>query len=193
MSFEDSAASRTSFEARYRAAQDPWNFATSPYERGRYSEILQGLSRARYRSAFEPGCSVGELTVQLASRCDRVFATDIAPTAVERARRRCAQWSNVSIACADLSDGIPAGPFDLIIFSEIGYYFGRDELAEIARHLCRTIEVEGEFVAVHWLGHSQDHALHGDVVHQVLEQSLDLERMDGRRTSGFRIDTWIRR
>jgi SAM-dependent methyltransferase len=193
MSTEESAASRASFEFRYRTAQDPWDFATSPYERGRYGEILRGLSKARYRSAFEPGCSVGELTDQLASRCDRVFATDIAPTAVARARRRCARRSNVSIACADLSVGIPAGPFDLIIFSEIGYYFGREELAALARRLCRTIEVGGEFVAVHWLGHSEDHALHGDVVHETLERSLDLERMEGCRAPGFRIDRWIRR
>jgi trans-aconitate methyltransferase len=189
---EESGASRASFELRYQTARDPWNFATSPYERGRYGEILRGLSKARYRSAFEPGCSVGELTVQLASRCDRIFATDVAPTAVGRARRRCARCSNVAIACADLVDGIPAGPFDLIIFSEIGYYFEREELAGIARRLCPTIEPGGEFVAVHWLGHSKDHALHGDAVHRVLERSLDLERIDGHRMPGFRIDRWIR-
>jgi protein-L-isoaspartate O-methyltransferase len=193
MSSEEAAASRASFETRYRTERDPWNFATSPYERGRYREILRVLSRARYRYAFEPGCSVGELTVQLASRCDRVLATDVAPTAADRARRRCARWPNVSVACADLSGTIPAGPFDLIIFSEIGYYFGCRALAEIARRLRGALESGGEFGAVHWLGHSQDHALHGDVVHQVLEQSLDLERIEGRRTPEFRIDTWIRR
>jgi SAM-dependent methyltransferase len=190
---EASATATGDFEARYRTTPDPWNFATSPYERLRYRDILDALSKSRYRSAFEPGCSVGELTAQLASRCDRILATDIAPTAVGRARLRCAQSSNVIVACADLSCEIPEGPFDLIIFSEIGYYFDRERLAALARDLSCTLDAGGEFVAVHWLGHSQDHVLHGDVVHQVLEASLDLQRIKARRSPGFRIDTWMRR
>jgi hypothetical protein len=101
------------------------------------------------------------------------------------------------LACADLSSEIPKGPFDLIIFSEIGYYFTRDVLAALASDLARTLDEGGEFVAVHWLGHSQDHVLHGDVVHQVLEQILEaalgLERVKAHRAPGYRIDTWVRR
>ena len=190
---ETSALTDRAFEARYRSTPDPWNFATSAYERLRYRETLDGLSRLRYRSAFEPGCSVGELTAQLALRCDRVLATDFAPTAAERARLRCAESDNVVVACADLSREIPEGPFDLVIFSEIGYYFSRDRLATLARRLSATLDDGGEFVAVHWLGHSRDHILHGDEVHEVLESSLGLERINARRAPGFRIDTWLRR
>jgi SAM-dependent methyltransferase len=190
---EASPTSGAAFEARYRSAPDPWNFATSPYERLRYREILDGLSRTRYRSAFEPGCSVGELTARLALRCDRLLATDIAPTAVGRAQFRCAKSGNVSIRCGDLSREIPEGPFDLIVFSEIGYYFSSNHLAAIARELTRTLDADGEFMAVHWLGHSRDHLLHGDEVHRVLEASLDLARINGHRAPGFRIDSWVRR
>lgn len=38
------------------------------------------------------------------------------------------------------SSEIPEGPFDLIIFSEIGYYFSRDHLAALARDLSRTLD-----------------------------------------------------
>jgi SAM-dependent methyltransferase len=187
------SAAHDAFEIRYRTARDPWNFAHSPYERGRYRDTLDGLSRSRYRSAYEPGCSIGELTAQLALRCDRVQATDISPTAVSRARQRCAQFRNVSIACADVSDDIAGGPFDLIVFSEIGYYFSRGQLSGIARRLSRTMEPDGEFVAVHWLGDSIDHVLHGDDVHEVLEQSLGLAPATRRRAPGYRIDSWVRR
>ncbi len=194
MSLPDACApAGDAFEARYRSTPDPWNFATSPYERLRYGETLDGLSKARYRAAFEPGCSVGELTAQLALRCERVLATDIAPTAVNRARMRCSQLSNVVLRCADLSADIPEGPFDLIVFSEIGYYFSPDRLAALARALSRTLDADGEFVAVHWLGHSEDHTLHGDVVHQVLDASLGLDRIKARRAPGYRIDTWVGR
>lgn len=188
-----SGVSGAAFEARYRSAPDPWNFAGSAYERGRYRDIVHGLSKARYRCAYEPGCSIGELTVRLAARCDRVFASDISPTAADRARLRCAPLANVSVACADVSGEIPDGPFDLIVFSEIGYYFERTELARIARRLTCSMEAGGEFVAVHWLGDSEDHVLHGDEVHEVLEETPDLALIARRRAPGYRIDTWVRR
>jgi hypothetical protein len=100
---------------------------------------------------------------------------------------------NVCIRTGDLSREIPEGPFDLIVFSEIGYYFGHADLAAIAKSLAGTLTADGEFVAVHWLGHSQDHVLHGDEVHQVLVASLGLERIKNDRGPGFRIDTWVRR
>jgi SAM-dependent methyltransferase len=122
-----------------------------------------------------------------------LLATDIAPSAIDRARVRCAQSSNVLLACADLSSEIPEGPFDLIVFSEIGYYFTRDHLAALARQLTRTLDEGGQFVGVHWLGHSRDHVLHGDAVHQVLEETVGLDRVKARRAPGYRIDTWVRR
>jgi SAM-dependent methyltransferase len=83
------ACSPEAFETMYRQSRDPWNFATSEYERGRYRAILDALLRGSYRRAFEPGCSIGELTARLACRCDRIVATDVAPSAVALARERC--------------------------------------------------------------------------------------------------------
>jgi trans-aconitate methyltransferase len=180
------------FEERYRRDADPWNFSGSPYERERYRLTLAALLRPRYRHAFEPGCSVGELTAQLAARCDRVSATDLAPTAVAHARNRCAGFGNIEFGCADLAGDRPAGPFDLIVFSELGYYFAASQLAFIANSLADSLTVGGEFIAVHWLGTSSDHVLHGDTVHEVLRAHLPLVWVRGERHPGFRIDTWQR-
>ena len=43
-------------------------------------------NRERYRSAYEPGCSVGRLTRLLADRCDDLLAVDCVDEAVETAR-----------------------------------------------------------------------------------------------------------
>ena len=180
------------FERRYRRQADPWNFAGSPYDRQRFLATLAALLRPSYRHAFEPGCSVGELTAQLAARCDRVFATDIAPTAVARARARCAHLDNVDIQCADITADMPQGAFDLIVFSELGYYFEKRELARIAVALADNLPAGGELIAVHWLGASPDHALHGDTVHDLLRARLPLTWVRGERHPGFRIDTWHR-
>ena len=84
-----STTSRAFFEEKYKGSEDPWRFASSSYELGRYDAIINALSFRRYRRAFEPACSIGVLTEQLAIICDRVDATDISSTAVEQAIHRC--------------------------------------------------------------------------------------------------------
>lgn len=179
-----------SFEAMYQRDRDPWRFRTSWYERRRYAETMSTLGQPRYRYAFEPGCSIGELTTLLAARCDRVLASDVSLTAARLAVLRCAEFPGVEIQCADLRQSIPLGPFDLAVVSEIGYYFEKDALAYYARQLAARVAGGGELIAVHWLGSSADHALHGDEVHQVLLDELPMSWVAGRRFEGFRIDSW---
>src|SRR5579871_6437129 len=120
------------FEQRYLRAEDPWDFRTSQYERNRYAVTLASLTRRRYRFAFEPGCSIGELTVLLAARCDRVLATDVSPTAVARARTRCDRFPHVRIECGDVRALSFEGEPDLIVLSEIAYYFSPEELRALS-------------------------------------------------------------
>jgi SAM-dependent methyltransferase len=187
-----SACSRNTFEDMYRRSRDPWNFSRSEYERGRYRATLDALLRPSYRRAFEPGCSIGELTAQIARRCDHVVATDVALSAVALANDRCRRLGNVDVYQADLANGPPKGPFDLIVMSEVGYYFEPSMLVSIAIATAAQLEAGGEFVAVHWLGHSDDHVLGGDAVHGVLADHLPLEWIKGQRHPGYRIDTWKR-
>jgi protein-L-isoaspartate O-methyltransferase len=189
-----SAVSEAAFEAKYRHSPDPWQFAASPYEQRRYSTLLRSLTQARYSRAFEPGCSVGVLTAALAERCDSLLACDIAPTAVHLARQRCAGFSNVRIDRADLAKSLPAGRFDLIVFSELGYYFSAAALTKLIRALAKRITPGGEFVAVHWRGRSEDHVLHGDAVHAILKTTLEKHYrwLKGERHSEFRLDLWQR-
>jgi trans-aconitate methyltransferase len=186
------ACSQAAFEQRYRESADPWNFKSSEYERDRYDTTMAMLTRQSYRRAFEPGCSVGELTARLASRCETLVATDFSPSAVARARRRCEAWPNVDVYRADLAERLPAGRFDLIVFSEVGYYFDRVDLIRIAFGLVDKLDIGGEFVAVHWRGHSPDHMLHGDEVHRLLARHLPLDWIKGERHTGFCIDSWRR-
>jgi protein-L-isoaspartate O-methyltransferase len=189
-----SAVSEAAFEAKYRRSSDPWEFAVSPYEQRRYAITLRSLARPHYSRAFEPGCSVGVLTAALAEQCGELLASDIAPTAVRLARERCARFPNVHITQGDLAKAVPQGPFDLIVFSEIGYYFAAAQLAEIVKALAARLGPGGEFVAVHWRGRSDDHVLHGDEVHAILKESMK-ERctwLKGEHHAEFRLDAWHR-
>ena len=68
---------RAYFERLYQHNPDPWGFATRWYEARKYGLTLAALPRARYRRAFEPGCSIGVLTEMLAGRCDALLAADV--------------------------------------------------------------------------------------------------------------------
>jgi SAM-dependent methyltransferase len=171
-------------------AVDSWNFAAFEYERDRYQTTLATLARRSYGNAYERGCSMGELTAQLARLCSHVTATDSAPSAVARTRQRCAHLQNVDIYCADAAALPPEGPFELIVLNEIGYYLSPPELIRIAATIAGCLAPGGEVVAVHWLGGNRGHVLHGDAVHSLLLANIPLQWVKGDRRNGFRVDSW---
>ena len=180
------------FEHLYRFSEDPWQFRSSSYEQAKYDTTLAALSREHYARAFEPGCSIGEMTARLAPRCGCLIATDISHTAVLRARARCAEFPHVEIKCQDLSVAQPAGPFDLILLSEIGYYFNVETVTSLAKHLSERLATHGELISIHWRGHSKDHVLHADEVHRTLDKALGLEPVQKTRHPGFQLDVWVK-
>ena len=194
--FDHRLVAPEAFEGRYRDSADPWNYKESPYERGKYRVTLASLSRPHYANAFEPACSVGELTAMLANRCGRLLATDVSRTAVETARARCASLHNVRVECRDLRVDFErhteGSPFDLIVFSEVGYYFDVVCLEALARRLAGILSPNGELIAVHWRGHSTDHVLHGDEVHRCLLHTLPLQHRLGDHHPGYRLDSWLK-
>jgi SAM-dependent methyltransferase len=188
----ESTTSAEFFEQKYRENPDPWNFSRSDYEQSRYHSILAALGERRYERVFEPGCSVGELTWQLAERCGHVDAMDISAIAIDLAKRRCCKFSNVAFHVGDLPHHIPCGEFDLIVFSEIGYYFEEASLRALGNTLVRQIRTSGTLLAAHWLGTSKDHLLSGDRVHEILGGLTGLRLDYSERHAGFRLERWVR-
>jgi hypothetical protein len=184
-----SHTSQSFFDQKYREDADPWNFATSNYELGRYRAILDFLGDRRFHHAVEPGCSIGVLTSQLAKICNLISAFDLSPTAGEIARARCAHLPHVTVSCQSLSLCHPRGA-DLLLLSEIGYYFSDVELANILNRCVDKLAPSATILACHWLGHSTDHLLHGDEVHSIISKTEGLSHEFGERHEHFRIDRW---
>ena len=180
------------FEAKYRQETDPWDFAISPYELRRYETIMAALAQRRSRRAFEPGCSVGVLTEQLANVCDTVEAIDFSPTAVARALERCAHLSNVQVRCASIAECMPIEGFDLIILSEVGYYHSPSEWHGIVARLTSTMMPGATVLASHWVGVSADHRMSGDQVHDIIQCDPLLHLEHSERHDAFRLDRWER-
>ncbi len=193
-SASDSLSTSTSafFESLYQADADPWRFGSDPTELARYSAILGALAPHRYGRAFEPGCSVGVLTERLAMVCDAVEAIDFSQTALDRARNRCAHLGHVTFTCASLPERLPVAGFDLLVLSEIGYYFSETEWQRLAGEIIAAAASGTTLLACHWLGQSPDHQLSGDAVHAVLHANNLLHHEHAERHSTFRLDRWRR-
>ena len=156
------------FDRRYRADEDPWRFGSSLYEQFRYDSIVEAVGERTYHRAFEPACSIGVLTARLASIAEQVVAVDASPAAISAARQRLVGLDNVDLHVGVLPEWWPEGDFDLIVFSELGYYWDVPGLDDLLSRLGGVVRPGGVLVAVHWLGTSPDHLLSGRTVHERL-------------------------
>ena len=186
----DDTTSADFFNAKYRQKTDPWDFSNSVYEQFRYDSITQLLEGHNYKQAFEPGCSIGVLTKRLSFYCQDVEATDISEVAIDAARVRCNELDNVLLYQASLKETLPRKSPDLLILSEIGYYFQPDEWAEKVGQLIALCQPSATIVACHWLGASKDHLMSGDEVHSAIENQEALALTAQIRHENFRLDKW---
>ena len=179
---------RDYFDQLYERDADPWRFATKDYEHQKYAVTLEILPRERYRNALELGCSIGVLTQMLATRADRLLSVDAAQIAVDAARARCANLANVEIERATLPDEFPAGRFDLILMSEVGYYFALPDLNRLSERVLSALENGGDLMLIHYLPNVPDYPLTGDEVHDFFLQLSGLEHLNGLRAQRYRLD-----
>jgi predicted TPR repeat methyltransferase len=154
------------FDAIYAEAPDPWSFATSQYEREKYAVTLSELPRERYRSAFEIGCSVGVLTERLAARCDALLAVDVAERALHQARERCAHLPHVRCELLRVPAAFPDQQFDLILVSEVGYYWSHQDLRRARDLIVEHLEPGGHLLLVHFTNEVEEYPISGDAVHE---------------------------
>jgi SAM-dependent methyltransferase len=181
---------RAHFEARYAADPDPWDFEGSAYERAKYERTLAALGERHYASAFEPGCSIGVFTAMLADRCDELLAVDIAQSAVDAARRRLAPRAHIHVERRTLPEQWPAGTFDLIVCSEVLYYWDRPTLEGSLPAIADSLAPGGRLVAVHYRPPSSIDPLTGDAVHALLRERLGLANVASEANDAFLVDVF---
>lgn len=183
---------RDYFDELYGRDADPWNFATKDYEHQKYGVTLRNLPRERYQNALELGCSIGVLTQMLAARADHLLGLDAAQVAVAAARARCADLPHVQIERATLPDEFPAGQFELVLMSEVGYYFALPDLKKLSERVLNALPVGGDLMLVHYLPDVPDYPLSGDDVHDFFAQLPGLQHLHGSRAERYRLDCFRR-
>ncbi|KQT77944.1 SAM-dependent methyltransferase [Methylobacterium sp. Leaf466] len=182
------------FTNLYATNPDPWNFETSAYETAKYDATLAGLSRPTYDAAVEIGCSIGVLTRRLAPRCRDLLSLDVAAPAIAAAAARCADQPHVRFAQMVVPGQWPEGRFDLVMLSEVLYFFSDDDMAALMAHLRIALVPEGEVVLVNFLGETHYPNTGDGAAEAVIALGhdwLDLVRQE--RTERYRLDVLRRR
>jgi trans-aconitate methyltransferase len=155
----------------YERADDPWGFVDRWYEERKRAVTLASLPVPRYRTAFEPGCSIGTLTSDLARRCDFILAGDISDSALNQAKERLSDHPHVQLGRIRLPAEWPNREFELVVLSEILYYLDTPDLLETAGKAVGSVAPRGTLLSVHWRHAVPDYPQAGDVVQKALEQA----------------------
>ncbi|HEY2670562.1 MAG TPA: SAM-dependent methyltransferase [Rugosimonospora sp.] len=180
------------FERMYAGSADPWEFETRWYDRRKYQLTAACLPRPRYRSGFEPACSIGVLSTLLAPRCASLLCGDLVPAAVQRARRRLAEHPHVRVERQALPQDWPDATFDLIVLSEVLYYFTDDQLERVLDRTRGSLEPDGDLIVAHWRHPVAEHHRSGDEVHEAIGGMAGLARLGGYLDDDFRLDVFTR-
>lgn len=193
MSRRTSSLDAAYFDELYRADPDPWDFSGSAYEAAKYDRTLAALNGRRSSRALEVGCSIGVLTARLAGVCDRLLAVDVSGTAVKAARRRCAELANVEVRRLAFPGEPPPGDYDLVVLSEVAYYWDDADLGRAGALLRSRLQANGRLLLVHWTGET-DYPQTGDEAVEKLAAftagAFEVEHAE--RAEHYRLDLWRR-
>ncbi len=176
------------FDDVYAARRDPWDFETSAYERDKYAHTLSSLPRESYRHAFEIGCSIGVLTEQLAQRCEHLLSVDVSQAALDQAHARCSNLPRVELRRMNVPAEFAHGMFDLILVSEVAYYFAPPELELLADKLAAHQDAGSDLVLVHFTPVVPDYPATGDQVHEYFLKRPEWTAVNGSREPRYRLD-----
>ena len=180
------------FDGLFAGNDDPWAFRQRWYEQRKRAITLAALPRPHYRAIFEPGCANGELSAELANRCSRLLCCDTAGAAVKLAQTRLSLFDHVEVRQNRLPGHWPEEKFDLIVFSEIGYYLDRQDLTEVIRHISNSLTADGQLLACHWRPPIEGCPLNARQVHDQIHEQLALPRLALHQEADFILEVWSR-
>jgi SAM-dependent methyltransferase len=180
------------FDQLFADNDDPWAFRQRWYERRKRALTLALLTRPRYASIFEPGCANGELSAELAPRCDRLVCCDTAAAAVALARGRLLGHAHAQVQQSRLPEQWPGGRFELIVLSELCYYLDAGDLNRLIERALASLTDNGQLLACHWRPTIEGCPQTGEQVHALLHERLGMPRVASHHEDDFLLDVWSR-
>jgi SAM-dependent methyltransferase len=124
----------------------------------------------------------------LAPLCDEVRAVDVSEKAVAAARNRLAGFPHARVERRRLPEQTPEGPFDLIVVSEVLYYWPKEVMLAALRRFEEVLAPGGVLLAVHWRKETKTYPLQGDEVHALLLKHTRLTNTTAIVEPEYRLD-----
>jgi predicted TPR repeat methyltransferase len=186
------------FDTLYSNHSDPWNYHSSPFEARKRAATIEALGHRTFERALELGCSIGILTAELARHAEALVGVDGSALACEKARMHLAASPHVQIVQARFPEERAAlevlGQFDLIVLSEVLYFFSSADMAALADYVGLALREGGMCLVVNFSGDTragfsglEASALFADLTADFLKPM----RFDSY--TGFKVETYRRR
>ena len=178
------------FDETFRQSSDPWRYTSSFYETSKFRTTIRCLPKVQFKNAFEIGCAIGVLSQKLAKKCDRLLSVDHSEVGLEEARKRCAGLPQVRFEQMQIPQQFPTEKFDLILFSEVGYYLTMPDLLTTKQKIIDQLLPGGYLLMVHFRSQVESFILNGDIVHDtfIQESAEFLKHLGDPRKQKFWID-----
>lgn len=151
------------------AEPEPWGADVRWYERRKRALLLAMLPQERLGRVLELGCSTGVTTAALAERADEVVAIDASETALARAAER-TTGAAVRLLHGSIPDAWPAGRFDAVVLSEVGYFLSPAALEEVVARVEASLTDGGVVLLCHWRHPVRGWPLDADAVHEAFDR-----------------------
>jgi hypothetical protein len=136
------------------------------------------------------GYANGILTEKLARRCQSLLSIDVSEIAQMQAIDRCQQLTNIKFELMSVPESFPTECFDLIVLSEVGYYWSWEDLHKAQGLIVDRLESQGHLLLVHWTADRGILSLTGDEVHDDFLKLVPdkLRRIKGLTEDKYRLD-----
>ena len=85
-------------------------------------------------------------------------------------------------------DDFPSGDFDLVVVSEVAYYWSVEDFARVKDLIADRQPLGGHLILVHWLPFVEEHVRLGDAVHEAWLGDPRWKPLHGARREKYRLD-----
>ena len=183
------------WDAQYIRKTDLFDLETDARERPRYRFLLHALGDRPLGRTLELGCSIGVLTAMLAERSTTLVATDISAVALDAASERLEESGHrqVEFRQAELPGGVPKGPFNTVVASEVLCYLRAWEVVETGGRIVASLAPGGRLLVAHTRGYFPKHAISADHAVRLVSRAGGLRSVGRWSGRELRADLFERR
>jgi SAM-dependent methyltransferase len=111
---------------------------------------------------------------------------------VQTATARLAATPQVTVRQGRVPSDCPDASFDLIVLSELAYYFDDADLTTLLDRAVDSLAPGGDLVAAHWRWPVPEHFRSGDAVHAALAARRGLTRLARHEEDDFLLEVFTR-